>query len=352
MKTIQQTLNAPDSLLITLIKSLTSLSSAKVIVLCMVLLLGFTLSLVGQSEFSLTLNDAWQALISPDSGSIKQQVILSLRMPRSLIACLIGLNLGVAGVLMQGLTRNPLASPTLFAINSGAACLMALSSIGVAFISAFPIEVVTFIGAALGGFLVFFLGGGLSRHHNPLRLILAGIAINALLTSLTRAALIISDDKAHTLLHWLSGSLSEADWQNWLQLWPVSLVALLIALSTSRGLNLNALGEQTASSLGMNVNALRIRVCLAVLLLTAISVTIAGPIVFVGLIAPHLARSLFGNNHYLLIPASGLLGAALVCWADLLSRFIVPPAETPVGIITALIGTPFFIYLVLKEEKQ
>jgi ferric citrate transport system permease protein len=328
------------------------LTTSKIMLLSAILVLGFVVSLYCQSEFLLKSSDVWQALFMPDINNIKQQVILSLRFPRSLIACVIGFNLGVAGVLMQGLTRNPLASPTLFAINSGAACLMALSSIGVAFISALPIEVATFLGASLGGFLVFILGGGLSNNNNPLRLILAGIAINALLTSLTRAALIISDDKAHSLLHWLSGSLSEADWQHWLQIWPISLIAIIIAFSACRGLNLNVLGEQTADSLGMNVTRLRIRVCCAVLLLTAISVTIAGPIVFVGLIAPHLARSLFGNNHYIVLPTSGLLGGALVCWADLLSRFIVPPAETPVGIITALIGTPFFIYLVLKENKQ
>jgi len=314
------------------------------------LLLGFVLSLYGQSEFSLQASDLWRLLIAPDSGDIKQQVIVSLRLPRSLVACLIGFNLGVAGLLMQGLTRNPLASPTLFAINSGAACLMALNSIGFAFFSGLPGEVATFLGALCGGLLVFLLGGGLGSQSNPLRLILAGIAINGLLTSLTRAALIIADDKAYSMLHWLSGSLSEVDWQSWSQLWPLSLAALLLALSTTRGLNLNALGEQTATSLGINISWLRIRVCFAVLLLTAISVTLAGPIVFVGLIVPHFARALFKNNHFILLPASGVLGAALVCWTDLFSRAIVPPAETPVGIITALIGTPFFIYLVLKGK--
>lgn len=314
------------------------------------LLLGFIISLYGQSQFLLQANDLWRILIAPDSHDIKQQVILLLRLPRSLVACLIGFNLGVAGLLMQGLTRNPLASPTLFAINSGAACLMALNSIGFAFFSAFPSEVATFLGALLGGLLVFLLGGGLRSDNNALRLILAGIAVNGLLSSLTRAALIIADDTAYSILHWLSGSLSEINWQSWSQLWPLSLVALFLAFSTSRGLNLNALGEQTANSLGMNITWLRIRVCLAVLLLTSISVTLAGPIVFVGLIAPHLARALFINNHWVLLPASGLLGAALVCWADLLSRSIIPPAETPVGIITALIGTPFFIFLVLKGK--
>jgi ferric citrate transport system permease protein len=322
----------------------------KPVILIMILLLGFIISLYGQSEFLLQANDLWRIIVAPDSNDIKQQIILSLRLPRSLVACLIGFNLGIAGLLMQGLTRNPLASPTLFAINSGAACLMALNSIGFIFFSGLPSEVATFLGALLGGGLVFLLGGGLRSNNNMLRLILAGIAINGLLTSLTRAALIIADDTAYSILHWLSGSLSEVDWQSWSQLWPVSLVALLLAFSSSRGLNLNALGEQTASSLGVNITWLRIRVCLAVLLLTSISVTLAGPIVFIGLIAPHLARALFHNNHFVLLPASGLLGAALVCWSDLLSRTIIPAAETPVGIVTALIGTPFFIYLVLKGK--
>ena len=320
------------------------------LLLISMLIFGFIISLYGQSEFSLRLNDLWQIIIAPDNNDMKQQVILSLRLPRSLAACLIGFNLGIAGLLMQGLTRNPLASPTLFAINSGAACLMVFNSIGFGVFSGLPIEIATFLGALSGGLLVFILGGGLTNNNNPLRLILAGIAINALLTSLTRAALIVADDRAYSLVNWLSGSLSEIDWLSWSQLWPISIVATIIAFSTSRGLNLNALGEQTANSLGINIIWMRIRVCLAVLLLTSISVTIAGPIVFIGLIVPHIARALFTNNHFVLLPTSGLLGAILVCWTDFLSRTIVPPAETPVGILTALIGTPFFIYLVLKGK--
>ena len=123
------------------------------------------------------------------------------------------------------------------------------------------------------------------------------------------------------------------------------------ALTTTRGLNVNALGEETANNLGINIKWMRIRVCIAVLLLTSISVALAGPIVFVGLIIPHIARALFTNNHFILLPASGFLGAALVCWTDFISRTIAPPAETPVGILTALIGTPFFIYLVSKGKR-
>jgi len=307
------------------------------LLILLALISGFILSLYGQSEFSLHLDDVLGMIIAPDSNNIKQQVIFSLRLPRSLAACLIGFNLGIAGILMQGLTRNPLASPTLFAINSGAACLMVFNSIGFGMFSGLPVEVATFLGALCGGLLVFILGGGLNSHNNPLRLILAGIAVNALLTSLTRAAVIIADDKAYSLINWLSGSL-------------ISVVSIIIAFSTSHGLNLNSLGEQTAQSLGINVTWMRIRVCLAVLLLTSISVTLAGPIVFIGLIVPHIARAFFVNNHFILIPASGFLGATLVCWTDLLSRCITPPAETPVGILTALIGTPFFIYLVLKGK--
>lgn len=322
-----------------------------VFILITVLLMGFVCSLYGQSEFSLRVNDVWNLFVSYDKSNINQQIILSLRLPRSLTAAVIGFNLGIAGLLMQGLTRNPLASPTLFAISSGAACLTALNSLTVASIGGLSNEAVAFVGALTGGGLVFLLGGGLSSNQNALRLILAGIAINGLLTSLTRAVLIIADDMAYSLLHWLSGSLSGIDWSSWSQLWPLSVLGLFIATSTCRGLNLNALGEQTAASLGVNVTWLRIRICLAVLILTSISVTVAGPIAFVGLIAPHLARAWCGSNHFMLLPAAGLSGAALVCWADLVSRNIIPPAETPVGIITALIGTPFFIYLILKGKR-
>jgi len=321
-------------------------------VMALLLMAAFVFSLISQSQFGLSFDDLWLTLSAPDPASLNQQVILSLRLPRSLVACLIGVNLGIAGALMQGLTRNPLASPTLFAINSGAACLMALSSIGLGLFSDLPIELITFIGAFIGGSLVLWLGGGLSSQLNPLRLILAGIAINALFSSFTRAVLIIADDKAYSLLHWLSGSLSEIDWASWSQLWPVSLVAMVLALTTCRGLNLASLGDQSAASLGLNVLNLRLRVCCAILVLTAISVTLAGPIVFVGLIAPHICRRLFNHNHFLVVPLSGLIGACIVSVADLLSRFVVPQAETPVGIITALIGTPIFIYLALKEPAS
>jgi len=334
--------------MITLIKTKNILNA---LILVTIVIVGFTLSLYGQSQFSLNINDVWNLLTAYDDSNINQQVILSLRLPRSLTAALIGFNLGAAGLLMQGLTRNPLASPTLFAISSGAACLTALNSLTIASIGGLSNESVAFVGALTGGLLVFLLGGGMNTNQNTLRLVLAGIAINGLFTSLTRAALIIADDMAFSLLHWLSGSLSDISWSHWMQLWPLSLLGLLIAISTCRGLNLNALGEQTASSLGVNVTWLRIRICLAVLFLTSISVSIAGPIVFVGLIAPHLARLWCNGNHFTLLPVSALSGAALVCWADLLSRSIIPPAETPVGIITALIGTPFFIYLILRGKQ-
>ncbi|ENO8974267.1 iron chelate uptake ABC transporter family permease subunit [Vibrio parahaemolyticus] len=312
---------------------------------------GYTASMIGWSNFSLSVNDLTSYWFAFDEGNMLHQILATLRAPRTYAGLLIGASLAVSGVLMQGLTRNPLASPSILGINAGAACFMALASIGVPFFSQLNPIINAVLGALLSGGAVMLLGGFFSARSHPLRLVLAGIAISALLIGLTRASVILADDIAYSVLHWLTGSLSAVDSQQWQQLWPFATLGLVLAMGLARNLNLLALGDEVAVGLGGNIRLTRLISGLAVVLLAGTSVAIAGPIGFVGLLVPHLVRPIVGHNYHILIPVSALCGAALVTWSDALSRAIAFPAETPVGVITALLGTPCFIAIAMRKSS-
>lgn len=311
---------------------------------------GYMASMLGWSNFSLTFNDLIQYWFTFDESNMTHQILATLRAPRAYAGLLIGASLAVSGLLMQGLTRNPLASPSILGINAGAACFMALAAIGIPLVSAINPILNAVCGALLSGVTVMLLGGFFSSRSHPLRLILAGIAISALLVGLTRAALILADDMAYSVLHWLTGSLSSVNSEQWQQLWPPVLIGLILAMSLARNLNLLALGEEVAVGLGSNIWLTRIVSGMTIVLLAGSSVAIAGPIGFVGLLVPHLVRPIVGHNYHLLIPISALVGAALVAWSDALSRAIAFPTETPVGVITALLGTPCFILIATRRS--
>ncbi|EJG0412381.1 iron chelate uptake ABC transporter family permease subunit [Vibrio parahaemolyticus] len=312
---------------------------------------GYAASMIGWSNFSLSVNDLTSYWFAFDEGNMLHQILATLRAPRTYAGLLIGASLAVSGVLMQGLTRNPLASPSILGINAGAACFMALASIGVPFFIQLNPIINAVFGALLSGGAVMLLGGFFSARSHPLRLVLAGIAISALLIGLTRASVILADDMAYSVLHWLTGSLSAVDSQQWLQLWPFATLGLVLAMGLARNLNLLALGDEVAVGLGGNIRLTRLISGLAVVLLAGTSVAIAGPIGFVGLLVPHLVRPIVGHNYHILIPVSALCGAALVTWSDALSRAIAFPAETPVGVITALLGTPCFIAIAMRKSS-
>lgn len=318
--------------------------------LFIIIIFGFAASMLSWSSFSLKLQDLQAYLFSFDNTNIEHQILATLRAPRAYAALMIGANLAVAGALMQGLTRNALASPSVLGINAGAACFMALASIKVPILSQLPSVLVAAVGGVASGLLVMLLGGFFSERPHPLKLVLAGIAINALLIGLTRAAVILADDMAYSVMHWLTGSLSGVDWEQWHQLWPSSVVGLCLAFYIARNLNLLSLGDDVAIGLGLNIRTTRMFACVSIVLLTGSSVAMAGPIGFVGLLIPHIAKKLVGSNFLVLLPVSALCGATLVSWADALSRGIAFPSETPVGVITALIGTPCFILLALRNK--
>lgn len=328
-----------------------------------ILSIGVFLGLTAYSKFILSLSDLWNLLISIISSdsvfnaTVNSHLLIELRLPRVIVAILIGANLAVAGLLMQVMTRNSLASPAVLGINSGAACVVALSSIGLGFAWLSSTFLQAMVGALLACALVVALAGYLSgRPVHPVRLILSGVAINALLVGITRAALIVTDDQAYGVLYWLSGSIANSRWEMIPLLGLISLSSLGYAWWLTPKLNVLVLGDEVASSLGVNLRLLQWSCGALIVILSAASVAVAGPIAFVGLIIPHVAKRLLKLvsviSYQQLLPLCALLGSILMVWADVLSRAIAYPAETPVGLLTALIGTPVFIALACKRKLE
>ncbi|WP_426215156.1 iron-dicitrate ABC transporter permease FecC [Pseudomonas sp. DWRC2-2] len=307
----------------------------------------FWLSLYSWSPFTITATDAWNGLVHQGSvGGNMAYIVAQLRVPRALCAALVGACLGLAGALMQGITRNRLASPSLFGVTAGAALGLALFSTGlVAPLFAGGALLMTCLGGALAWVTVFSLGGAWSPTTAQGRLVLAGVAVAALCAALTRLTVILVEAQAQSVLNWLAGSLANVGAAQVQLLWPCTLIGGLWALWCAPRLNLINLGEDAARSLGVGIASLRLQVFIASLLLVGASVCAVGPIGFVGLIAPNILRQFLGNDYRWLIPLSAALGAVIVLGADLLSRAVAFPVETPAGVVTALIGAPFFLFL-------
>ncbi|GAB0061430.1 MULTISPECIES: iron-dicitrate ABC transporter permease FecC [Pseudomonas] len=307
----------------------------------------FWVSLFALSSFSIRQVDAWNGLITQgrEGGNIAY-IVAQLRVPRALCAALVGACLGVAGALMQGITRNRLASPSLFGVTAGAALGLALFSTGLVALP-FPggALLMTCLGGALAWITVFSLGGAWSPATAQGRLVLAGVAVAALCAALTRLTVILVEAQAQSVLNWLAGSLANVGAAQLQLLWPCTLIGVVLAIACAPRLNLINLGEDAARSLGVRIGALRLLVFVVSLLLVGASVCAVGPIAFVGLIAPNIARQWLGNDYRWLIPISAGLGAAIVLASDLISRAVAFPVETPAGVVTALIGAPFFLFL-------
>ncbi|BDU41029.1 FecCD family ABC transporter permease [Vibrio nigripulchritudo] len=311
------------------------------------LLFGASWSLINAPSFPMNWSDVSDFVLQQDGNAIHQQIISSIRLPRTLTAFLVGAGLAVAGLLMQSITRNPLASPSILGVSAGSAFAFAFASTGLLpWLAGVPILVVTFVGAALSGTLVFFLAGLHTARPHPLRIVLAGIALNFLFISLTRAAVIYADENAYGVLHWLTGSVANTDWEDTNLVMPCVLIGLFVSVYLSFQLNLLKMGEEMMRSVGGSVFKVRGLACFVIVLLIAGCVSVAGPIAFIGLIAPHIAFFLVGSDVRYQLPVAALLGANLVLFSDIASRYISPGQESPVGIITTLFGALFFLAFV------
>lgn len=295
-------------------------------------------------------------LSSPSADPTAVSVLLDLRLPRVLLALFVGAALACAGVAMQGLFRNPLADPGLVGVASGAALCAVAAIVGARTLNlpATWLPFATPVAAFIGGLAAAALAVRLASHEGYTRtatLLLAGLAINAIAGAgiglLTQLA---GDAALREATFWLFGSLAKSGWTELFVALPILILILLILPRDAHALNALLLGENEAAHLGVDVEALKRRVMLLIVVAVGVCVALAGVIGFIGLIVPHLLRLMLGPDHRLLLPASALGGAALLAFADLASRSWMAPAELPVGILTALIGGPFFLALLLRRR--
>ena len=285
-----------------------------------------------------------------NDGSDAQAIVRDLRLPRTLLGMLVGAALGAAGVLMQGTTRNPLAEPGILGINAGAAfgVVIAISLLGISSVASYT--GFALLGAGVTALLVFVLGASARGGAEPVRLALAGAVMTALLVSLTSAVLVFDARTLDEFRFWLVGSIAGRDTEVMRTVLPVVTAGLVIAVAAGRWLNALALGEDVARALGQHVGRTLALATLGFVLLAGGAVAAAGPIAFVGLAVPHLARSLVGADHRWVVPYAIVLGAVLVVAADVAGRLLARPAELEVGIVIALVGAPFFIWLVRRRR--
>ena len=291
--------------------------------------------------------------MTPTWASALETIILEIRLPRIILAGIVGAALAIAGATYQGLFRNPLADPYLIGVAQGAALgavigFLLPSTWHVMGIGIIP--VFAFTGALFSTAIVY----GLSRVGRTVpvaTLILAGVALGALLGSIVSYLIISSEEKMHGILFWLMGSFSMSQWTEVKIVLPYVVVGIVVILLYARPLNVMQLDEEQAQQLGINVERVKLVLLIAATLITAAAVSFVGTIGFVGIIIPHTVRLIWGADHRFLLPLSVLTGATFLIIADLIARTVLAPAEIPIGVITALCGAPFFLYLLRRRKR-
>ncbi|MEY8119790.1 FecCD family ABC transporter permease [Falsihalocynthiibacter sp. BN13B15] len=319
----------------------------KIAAIAVVLLLATVGSLVTGGRSDVGVTDIFTLLTGAED--IAATTMRDIRMPRTAVAALVGVNLALAGVVLQALTRNPLASPAILGINQGAAlglvaALVFPSATGLALNS------MAVAGALAAGAATFAIAGGFGGRIDPLRLVLGGVAVGAFSFAAVRFAYTLEDDLAHAVIRWTIGDIGDMRWHDAAPLAVFTLVGTQGGVALAQRLNMMALGDASARGLGADPRWTLFLGAVLAAILAGASVTVAGPIAFVGLVVPHLARVMFGGDHRVSVPAAAALGAALMLVADTLSKLIAAPSEIPVGLVAALIGAPWFLYLTLTSE--
>ncbi|MCC5651044.1 iron ABC transporter permease [Nostoc sp. XA013] len=307
---------------------------------------------VGRGEYPISPLDIVKTVLGLDTGNRDHAfVIHNLRLPRTLVAFMVGVALAISGTIFQGLTGNPLADPAVIGINAGAS--LAAVTVIVLFPSApiYTLSLSAFAGALLMAGLIYWLAW--NNGSSPLLFILMGIGLDAIASAITRLLITFGEiyDVSNALV-WLAGSVYGRTWEQVFSLLPWLIVFVPMALTLARHLNALNLGDDVAKGLGSRVEWQRGLLVLVGVALAGAGVATAGMISFVGLIAPHLGRQLVGTNHEGLIPISALLGGMIVVMADLLGRTLFAPIELPCGVVTAAIGAPYFLYLLIRNRKK
>lgn len=307
------------------------------------------LASIGIGAKALPLADVWHGLFHY-AGSSDDVLVRKVRIPRTVLGLIVGSALGLAGAVMQALTRNPLAEPGLLGVNAGAsaAVVSAISFFGVTSLTGYVWF--AFAGAAIVSVAVYLLGG--SRSATPVRLALAGTAVTAALYGYVNAVQLLDSAALDRLRFWTVGSLASANTETVGKVWPFIAIGVVLTLLIARPLNALEMGDDTARALGAHLTRTRVLAMLAVTLLCGAATAACGPIVFIGLMIPHLVRVITGPDMRWILPYAAVLSPVLLLGADVVGRIIARPSELQVGIVTALIGGPVFIHLVRRKRMS
>lgn len=305
---------------------------------------GLLISL-GKGSMQIPVEELLHILQYGMAADAKSQVIWNIRLPRTLVGALVGANLALAGAILQGVMRNPLADPHIIGISSGAGLA------GVTILVLFPhmeflVAPVAFCGAMAAALIIYILAW--KNGIQPIRIILAGVAVSAFLGAGISGIMVFFSERVHGALMWMVGGLAARSWPHLSIIFPYSVAGGLLSFFGAKQLNILLLGDDIAGSLGLRVERTRLLLTAVAALLAASAVSVAGLLGFVGLIVPHTARLLVGSDYRFLLPASALLGAGLVTIGDTIARTMFSPVELPAGIIMAAIGAPFFLYLLRR----
>ena len=283
-----------------------------------------------------------------------QNIIWEIRFPRVLLGAICGAGLALCGVLMQCVTKNPIAEPYILGISSGASCgaVAVIVLGGVSLLGINSVGAGAFVGSLVSGILVFAIGTQMGRTTSTTRLVLSGMAISTIFSALTNLLIYSADNsnQAKTALFWTVGSLGGAKWDVLLFPFIMLVVVMIVSLIMSKSLDILLLGDDSAIILGINIKLIKSIILILATLLTASLVAITGAIGFIGLVVPHISRTIVGSDHKKLIVLSSLIGAIFLIGCDIIARGLFPPIEIPIGIITALVGGPFFLYLISKKN--
>nr|WP_246442874.1 iron ABC transporter permease [Rhodococcus triatomae] len=298
---------------------------------------------------ALTFPEIFHALFSAD-GNQADLIVRSLRVPRTVLGLVVGIALGVAGALIQGHTRNPLADAGLLGLNAGAALLVVLSMFLFGFSSPSQYLWFAFAGSAIASITVFGLASLGNGASSPLSLALAGAAVAFFLQAMTQAIIIVDQNSLDSYRFWVVGSVAGRGFDIFWQVLPFLIAGLVLALASTPGLNVLSLGEDMARSLGTSIIRSRTLGIIAITLLTGAATAACGPIAFIGLVVPHIARAITGPDYRWLVPYAGILGGVMLVTADVIGRVVTRPGELQVGIVLAVFGAPFFIALVRRRK--
>lgn len=297
---------------------------------------------------------SWADAVAALGGSTNgfDEAAVAKRIPRTFLAVAVGAALGVSGAVMQGVTRNPLADPGILGVNMGAslAVVTGIAYFGLTSASSFIWVAIT--GAALAAVFVYVVGSLGRGGATPLKLALAGAATSAALASFVTAIILPRGDISQSARSWQIGGVGGGTWDSISQVLPFLLVGFLISLASAKGLNSLALGDDLAAGLGERVAMTRGAAALGAVVLCGAATAVTGPIAFVGLVVPHACRLMFGVDHRWVLPFSAVVGASLLTGADVLGRILTRPSEIDVGIITAIIGAPIFIWIVRRSKVR